>query len=75
MPILTVNGTELYHEVRGTGPPLLLILGVPGDGGAALWWAYFDVVAPVGERRLRTAEGLEQIRLARDAYTPDPARH
>jgi low temperature requirement protein LtrA len=36
---------------------------------AALWWAYFDVVAPVGERRLRTAEGLEQIRLARDAYS------
>jgi low temperature requirement protein LtrA len=36
---------------------------------AALWWAYFDVVAPVGERRLRAAEGLEQIRLARDAYS------
>jgi low temperature requirement protein LtrA len=36
---------------------------------AALWWAYFDVVAPVAERRLRHAEGEEQILLARDAYS------
>lgn len=33
MPSVTVNGAELYHEVRGTGPPLLLIMGATGDGG------------------------------------------
>jgi low temperature requirement protein LtrA len=36
---------------------------------AALWWAYFDVVAPVAERRLRGAEGREQVLMARDSYT------
>jgi pimeloyl-ACP methyl ester carboxylesterase len=33
MPTLTINGTELYHEVRGVGPPVLLIIGATGDGG------------------------------------------
>jgi pimeloyl-ACP methyl ester carboxylesterase len=33
MPTLTVNGAELYHEARGAGPPVLLIIGAPGDGG------------------------------------------
>ena len=36
---------------------------------AALWWAYFDVVALVGERRLRRAEPHEQALMARDSYT------
>jgi pimeloyl-ACP methyl ester carboxylesterase len=36
---LTVNGAELYHEVRGTGPPVLLIMGATGDGG------HFDELA------------------------------
>jgi low temperature requirement protein LtrA len=35
---------------------------------AALWWAYFDVVAIVAERKLREATGEVQIRLARDSY-------
>jgi low temperature requirement protein LtrA len=35
----------------------------------ALWWAYFDVVAPVAERELRSREGVAQVRLARDSYT------
>jgi len=39
MPTATVNGTELYHEVRGTGPPVLLIMGSTGDGG------HFDALA------------------------------
>ena len=34
----------------------------------ALWWAYFDVVAVVAERRFREAVGLEQLRIARDSY-------
>jgi low temperature requirement protein LtrA len=36
---------------------------------AALWWAYFDVVATVAERRLRAAPPAEQTRIARDSYT------
>jgi pimeloyl-ACP methyl ester carboxylesterase len=39
MPTVTVNGTELYHEVRGSGPAVLLIIGATGDGG------HFDAVA------------------------------
>src|SRR5690242_18016430 len=31
--MLEVNGTELYHEIRGAGPPLLLIMGATGDAG------------------------------------------
>lgn len=33
MPTVHVNGTELHHEIRGAGPPLLLIMGASGDGG------------------------------------------
>jgi low temperature requirement protein LtrA len=36
---------------------------------AALWWAYFDVVALVAERKLRAAEGDVRARMARDSYT------
>jgi low temperature requirement protein LtrA len=35
----------------------------------ALWWAYFDVVALAAERRLRRAEGSEQLSIARDSYS------
>jgi low temperature requirement protein LtrA len=35
----------------------------------ALWWAYFDVVAPVAERVLHTRQGADRVRLARDSYT------
>jgi hypothetical protein len=31
--LLKVNGAELYYEVRGAGPPVLLIMGATGDGG------------------------------------------
>ena len=33
MATVDVNGTELYYELRGAGPPLLLIMGATGDGG------------------------------------------
>jgi len=36
---------------------------------ATLWWAYFDVVALVAERRLRDAPPGEQQALARDGYS------
>jgi pimeloyl-ACP methyl ester carboxylesterase len=41
MPTLRVPGAELHHEVRGTGPPVLMIPGVLGDGGT------FDRLAPL----------------------------
>jgi pimeloyl-ACP methyl ester carboxylesterase len=41
MPSVIVNGTELYYEIRGTGPPVLLIMGATGDGG------HFDAFADV----------------------------
>ena len=28
-----VNGADLYHEIRGSGPPILFIQGATGDGG------------------------------------------
>jgi len=36
---------------------------------AALWWAYFDVVATVAERKLRAAAPRERALIARDSYT------
>lgn len=33
MPMITVNGAELHYEVRGNGPPLLLMMGASGYGG------------------------------------------
>ncbi len=36
---------------------------------ACLWWAYFDVVALVAERKLHEREGVERNRQARDAYS------
>lgn len=36
---------------------------------AALWWAYFDVVAVAAERRLHQATGEERSALARDSYS------
>ena len=33
-----------------------------------LWWAYFDVVAIVAERRFREAVGIDQLKIARDSY-------
>ncbi|WP_199506224.1 low temperature requirement protein A [Geodermatophilus sp. TF02-6] len=35
----------------------------------ALWWTYFDVVAPVAERVLREQPAAQRPRLARDSYT------
>src|SRR5215212_6410715 len=50
----------------GTGVVLAAVLGVAL--AAALWWAYFDLVMLVAERRLFAAKGAERARLARDAY-------
>jgi low temperature requirement protein LtrA len=36
---------------------------------AALWWAYFDVVAIVAERHFRDSRGHSRLRIARDSYS------
>ena len=35
----------------------------------ALWWAYFDVVAVVAERRFRHMPAELRVRIARDSYS------
>ena len=56
-------------EGLGLGAELIVaaLLGIAVAG--ALWWAYFDVVAIVAERRFKAMERFEQVRMARDSYT------
>jgi low temperature requirement protein LtrA len=59
-------GTGLEGELdAGTIAAALLGLLV----AFALWWAYFDVVAIVAERRFRDSEGERRLRIARDSYS------
>jgi len=51
----------------GAGELTGVLLGMAIAG--ALWWAYFDVVAIVAERRLRRAGPGAQVLMARDSYT------
>jgi low temperature requirement protein LtrA len=54
--------------VLGAGVVIAAVLGVVI--AAALWWAYFDVVAIVAARRLaRAPEGRERNEIARDSYS------
>jgi low temperature requirement protein LtrA len=53
--------------ILSTGQVLAALFGIAAV--AALWWAYFDVVAIVAERRLSEAPAGEQAPLARDAYS------
>ncbi len=64
--IVSIGVGAAGHEVDA-GVIVAATLGVLAT--SALWWAYFDVVAPIAERRLRRAEGEERARLARDSYT------
>ena len=50
----------------GTEEIVAAVLGVVVV--SALWWLYFDVAAIFGRRRLAQASGLDQSRLALDAY-------
>jgi low temperature requirement protein LtrA len=51
----------------GAGVVVAAVFGVAL--AAALWWAYFDFVMLVAERRLSAAKGEERARLARDAFS------
>jgi low temperature requirement protein LtrA len=60
-------GAAASSEV-GAGVMLAAVLGMVV--AAALWWTYFDVVAPVAQRRLTEArEGRERNEIARDSYS------
>lgn len=60
-------GAESTHTDVTAGLVVGALLGIVT--AAALWWAYFDVVALVGERSLRALPPDQQARLARDSYT------
>jgi low temperature requirement protein LtrA len=51
----------------GVGVVFAAVLGIAL--AAALWWAYFDLVMLVAERRLSAVKGEERARLARDSYS------
>jgi low temperature requirement protein LtrA len=55
------NETELDTDVI-TAAVLATIVS------AALWWAYFDVIAPLAEKRVTQTTGVRRAILARDAY-------
>ncbi len=72
--VIIALGESIIAVGVGVGdlPITLPIVGAALLGLAvsvALWWLYFDVVAPVAERVLSSREGVERIRLARDSYT------
>ena len=56
------RGTALTPAIVGAA-----VLGVAVS--AALWWAYFDVYAVLGERMLSETTGVARARLARDNYS------
>jgi low temperature requirement protein LtrA len=60
------TGAEMSFELNG-GEVVAALLGIAAV--AALWWAYFDIVAIVAERRLIEAPPGEQAPMARDAYS------
>ena len=59
-------GTGAGFELEA-GELIAAVLGIIAV--AALWWAYFDIVALVAERRLTEAPWGEQAPLARDSYS------
>jgi low temperature requirement protein LtrA len=60
-------GVGASHLELGARVIVAALLGMAA--AAALWWAYFDVVALAGEQRMRTVPEESQSRIARDSYT------
>jgi low temperature requirement protein LtrA len=59
-------GAGLEGDALTAGVVVAALGGIAIAG--APWWAYFDVVAIVAERKLREAQGIERNRLARDSW-------
>jgi low temperature requirement protein LtrA len=64
---LVAIGVGLNDQAVTGAVVLVALLGVVVAVG--LWWAYFDVVAPVAEHVLASKTGADRIRLARDSFT------
>jgi pimeloyl-ACP methyl ester carboxylesterase len=43
MPVVTVDGVELFYKERGSGSPILLVHGMGGN--ADVWDEAFDLLA------------------------------
>jgi low temperature requirement protein LtrA len=71
--IIALGESIVSVGVGAEGQPMDadLIVGVllGMAAAAALWWAYFDVVAIVAEHRFRQADAGAQVLIARDSYT------
>ena len=71
--IIALGESVISIGVGASGLPLTTgivtaaILGVVVI--ATLWWAYFDVIAILGQRELARTSGAVQARLARDIYS------
>src|ERR687893_1883834 len=63
---IVAAGVGVSGLALGTGVIAAVVVGIAL--AAALWWAYFDLVMLVAERRLSAAQGEERARLARDSY-------
>jgi low temperature requirement protein LtrA len=59
-------GTGLEGELDA-GTIIAALLGLVVAFG--LWWAYFDVVSIVAERRFRESQGYRRLKIARDSYS------
>jgi low temperature requirement protein LtrA len=70
--IIALGESIVAIGVGAGGEPLDLAIGTAAVlalvASAALWWAYFDVVAPVTHHRLAEVSGATRTRLARDAF-------
>ena len=51
------------------GPALAVAAVLTLAVAAGMWWAYFDVVALVAERRLAQEQGAARVAMARDSYS------
>jgi low temperature requirement protein LtrA len=71
--IIALGESVIAVGVGVTDVPLTVPVAVMALLGlavsVALWWSYFDVVAPVAERVLARAPEESRAKLARDSYT------
>ena len=64
--IIATGATNDSHALPA-GVVIATVLAIVVAG--SLWWAYFDVVAIVAQRKLGEATGAERNRMARDSYS------
>jgi low temperature requirement protein LtrA len=64
---IVAAGVGVSGLALGMGVIAAVVVGIAL--AAALWWAYFDLVMLVAERRLSAVRGEERARLARDSYS------